>query len=318
MNKLKIHLFTLPRWFAAPFFGSSVLIGAVLAGGINMYVWITLILGMLLMAAGHSWNSFLDYAWTGLDKGEQADRSAEKAYTGGQNLIETKQVSLREVLTNACIYDIASLLVLQWVTFQTGHFWSLIILWIAGFIVPFWYSWGKFNYTQELALGISVGPIPVLLGMYTVSPNPPIINGLLVSVPMAIILSFMGLALDEWPDAEANLKKGVKSFAYKVWEYSDNQPPLVFSLGAGPVTNKSLTTLLWYCTAWLMFMCIYHVFLISIGVLAPLTALALVVVPLIFPALLLLKKEFRKTMTVVIALGALYPLLMLLGQWLGR
>ena len=34
-TKLKAHLWTLPRWFAAPFFGSSMLIGAVLAGGID-------------------------------------------------------------------------------------------------------------------------------------------------------------------------------------------------------------------------------------------------------------------------------------------
>ena len=66
------------------------------------------IAGILVMAGGHSFNSFLDYAWTGLDKGETEDRSAEKDYTGGQNVISAKIVSLREVLGNALGWYILS------------------------------------------------------------------------------------------------------------------------------------------------------------------------------------------------------------------
>ena len=72
MNKIRIHLWTLPRWFAAPFFGASLLLGVVLAGGdlSTSYPWIGLIAGLLIMAGGHSFNSYLDYEWTGVDKGE--------------------------------------------------------------------------------------------------------------------------------------------------------------------------------------------------------------------------------------------------------
>ncbi|GAH39251.1 unnamed protein product, partial [marine sediment metagenome] len=60
-EKLKAHLLTLPRPFAAPFFGSSLLMGAVLAGGLNANAWIALIGGLLIMSGGHSFNSFLDW-----------------------------------------------------------------------------------------------------------------------------------------------------------------------------------------------------------------------------------------------------------------
>ena len=58
MSKLKIHLFTLPRWFAAPFFGSSLMMGVILAGGdlTTIYPWVGLIAGLLIMAGGHPYN----------------------------------------------------------------------------------------------------------------------------------------------------------------------------------------------------------------------------------------------------------------------
>ena len=55
-RKLKAHLLTLPRWFAAPFFGSAILLGAVLAGGITANGWIALAAGLLIMAGGHSFS----------------------------------------------------------------------------------------------------------------------------------------------------------------------------------------------------------------------------------------------------------------------
>jgi 1,4-dihydroxy-2-naphthoate octaprenyltransferase len=306
--KLKAHLWTLPRWFAAPFFGSSVLLGAVLAsGGINSTAWLALIACLLVMAGGHSWNSYLDYAWTGIDKGEVDDRSAEKAYTGGQNLIEKKTVSLREVLFNALTWYALSAIPMGFIIARQG--WWIAIPWVLGMLCTFWYSKAKFTvWSHELSLGIAVGPLPVLIGMFAVSSHPPIINGLLVSVPVAIVLSFMGLALDEWPDAEANLKKGVKSMAYMVWKYADN----VFDDGTHMV--KDLNILRWYCTSWLMFMVTYHVFLISIGVLAPMTGIALLVIPFIIPLFLLLKKDFYKIMGPIVAVAALYPVILLVGQ----
>ncbi|MDD5510431.1 MAG: prenyltransferase [Dehalococcoidales bacterium] len=271
------------------------------------------------MAGGHSFNSFLDYAWTGLDRGEKENRSAEKSYTGGQNLIENGAVSLREVLINALVYYALALVPIIYLSVHVS--WWLLPIAVCGMLMTFMYSWGKFTiWAHELSLGLAVGPVAVLIGMFAVNPNPPIVNGILVSVPTAIILSFLGLALDEWPDAEANLKKGVKSLAYKVWEYSEWSGYSHIPSGPSEVDcerTKSLGLLRWYCTAWLMFMCIYHVLLITLGILMPLTALAMVVVPVCVGLLVTMERDFQKSMIAIVAAGALYPIIILVGQILG-
>ena len=294
-EKIKAHLWTLPRWFAAPFFGCSLLIGAVLAGGLCPNAWIALAGGLLIMAGGHSFNSFLDYAWTGLDKGEVEDRSAEKDYTGGQNLIESGIVSLKEVLFNALGWYVLALIPIIYLSIKVT--WILLPLAVAGMLVTFWYSKGKFNWTHETALATGVGPIAVLIGMFSVTPSPPWGAGLLVSIPTAVILCYLGLAFDEWPDAEANLKKGVKSLAYKVWEYGID--------------------LEWYLISWFLFVLIYQVFLIVIGILAPMTAITFFVFPPLIACVVLLKSNFRKVGRFLVLVAALYPILLLVGQVVG-
>jgi len=293
--KLKAHLFTLPRWFAAPFFGCSLLIGAVLAGGLGANAWIALVGGLLIMAGGHSFNSFLDYAWTGLDKGEVGERSAEKDYAGGQSIIELGIVSEKEVLFNAIGWYILALAPLIYLAINAS--WVVLLLGIAGMLITFWYSWAKFNWSHETALAVGVGPIATLIGMFSVNPNPPWITGLLVSVPVAIILCYLGLAFDEWPDAEANLKKGVKSLAYKVWQYG--------------------ISLEWYLMSWFLFVFIYQVFLIAIGILSPMSGLTFLTFPFFIACLVLLKANFRKVGGLVVIVAALYPILLLIGEIIG-
>ena len=297
MDKLKIHLFTLPRWFAAPFFSSAVILGSLLAGGslASIHMWIAVIAGLLLMAGGHSFNSYLDYAWTELDKGEVEQRSAEKSYTGGQNLLASGLCTTREVLYNACGWYIVSLIPILYLSIHIS--WWVLVIGVAGMLVTFWYSKAKFNYTHELALGVGVGPIPVLLGMFSVCGDPPWVTGLIASVPIAIILSFAGLALDEYPDAEANLKKGVKSIAYKVWEY-----------------NVDLSS---YLAWWICALYVYQVFLISVGILSPLTGLTFFLVPMFFALGVMLKGNFEKFAPVYVIVGAMYPVLLVVGQALG-
>lgn len=292
MKKLKVHLFTLPRWFAAPYFGGSLLLGAILAGGLGINAWIGLLVGMLVMAGGHSFNSFLDYAWTGLDKGEIDERSAEKNYAGGQSLIAQGIVSEREVFFNAVAWYALAMIPATYLGFNVS--WWLPCFVFAGMGVTFWYSAAKFNWTHEVSLAVGVGPLAVLIGMFSVSNNPPVLAGLLVSPLMGIILCFLGLPLDEYPDAEANLKKGVKSVAYKVWEYG--------------------VSLEWYVSAWLIMVYVYQVFLIAIGVLNPLTGLTFIVVPPMLMLLVMLQHNFEKVMYALILVSYLYPILLVLGQ----
>lgn len=293
--KLKAHLWTLPRWFAAPFFGSVVLLGAVLAGGINNNAWMAMVAGLLVMAGGHSFNSFLDYSWTGLDKGELEDRSAEKDYCGGQNIIEAGIVTPREVAFNALAWYLLSVAPAVYLAVNVG--WPILVVWLLGLLITFWYSKSKFNWTHELALATGAGPLAALLGMYGVTSSPDWLAGILASLPVAILFSFAGLALDEWPDAKANLKKGVKSLAYKVWEYKVDLPT--------------------YLITWFTFTYIFQLFLIIINVLSPVTFITFILVPVLIPCTVFLRKYFRKTAGILVMVAALYPILVLAGQILG-
>jgi 1,4-dihydroxy-2-naphthoate octaprenyltransferase len=278
-----------------PIFGASAVLGGLLSGGMTLNSWLGVIGCLLIMAGGHSFNSFLDYAWTGLDKGEPEERSAEKDYTGGQSVIAAGIVSVREVAFNAITWYVLALVPLIYLALDVG--WPIIIVGFLGMLVTFGYAKGKFNWTHELMLGLGAGPLAVLGGMFATTSSPPWVTGLVVSVPSAVLISFIGLAIDEWPDAEANLKKGVKSIAYKVWENG--------------------VSLEWYISSWLMFLYLYQVFLIAIGILVPLSAISFFTWPLLMSFLVLLKQNFRKWAGIIVLTGVTYPLLLVLGQFIG-
>jgi 1,4-dihydroxy-2-naphthoate octaprenyltransferase len=294
-TKIKVHLFTLPRWFATPLFGAPAVLGGLLAGGMTANSWVGLIAALLIMAGGHSFNSFLDYAWTGLDKGKPEERSAEKDYAGGQSVIATGLVTTREVAINASVWYLLSLIPLIYLAVNVG--WPILVIGVIGMLMTFWYAKAKFNWTHELALGIASGPMPLLMGMFATTISPPWITGLVASVPFFILPAFIGLALDEYPDAEANLKKGVKSVSYKVWEYG--------------------VSLEWYLSSWILFMCLYHVFLIATGILVPLSAIGFIVFPFLMVFMVFLKQDFRKWAGIAVFTGVIYPILLVLGQFLG-
>jgi 1,4-dihydroxy-2-naphthoate octaprenyltransferase len=293
--KIKAHLWTLPRWFAAPLVAAPVVLGALLAGGITVNSWLGVLAALLIFAGALSFNSFLDYAWTGLDRGEPGERSSEKDYCGAQSLIARGVVSTREVAVNAIIWYILGLVPAVYLAFAVG--WQILVVAVLGMLTTFWYSWGKFNWTHELSLAVGTAPLPVLIGMFATTSSPPWATGLVACVPFAVIHSFAGLALDEWPDAEANLKKGVKSIAYKVWENG--------------------VSLEWYLSTWFLFMYLYQIFLISTGVLAPLSAISFISFPVLMGCMVFLKKNFRKVAGLTVLIAISYPIMLVLGQALG-
>jgi 1,4-dihydroxy-2-naphthoate octaprenyltransferase len=175
--------------------------------------------------------------------------------------------------------------------------WQVLAIGLLGMTVTFAYAKSKFNWTHEMVLGVAAGPLAVLSGMFATTSSPPWVTGLVVSVPSLILISFVGLAIDEWPDAEANLKKGVRSVAYKVWEYG--------------------VSLEWYVSSWLLFMYMYQVFLIASDVLVPLSAISFLTWPFLVSFLVLSKRDFRKWAGMVVFTGVTYPVLLVLGQFLG-
>jgi 1,4-dihydroxy-2-naphthoate octaprenyltransferase len=294
-QKLKAHLWTLPRWFAAPIFGASAVLGGLLSGGMTANSWLGVVGTLLVMAGGHSFNSLLDYSWTGLDKGETAERSAEKDYAGGQSVIAAHIVTPKEVAYNAIGWYVLALVPIVYLAVTVG--WGILVVGFLGMSVTFAYARSKFNWTHETVLGTAAGPLAVLSGMYATTSSPRWATGLLVGVPSLIMISFVGLAIDEWPDAEANLKKGVRSIAYKVWEYG--------------------VSLEWYVTSWLLFMYVYQVLLIAIGTFKPLSAISLLTWPFMISFLVLAKRDFRKWAGMFVFAGIIYPVLLALGQFLG-
>lgn len=155
IRKAKVHLWTLPRRFAAPLFGAPAILGGLLSGGMTLNSWLGVIGTILIMAGGHSFNSFLDYAWTGLDKGETGERSAEKDYAGGQSIIAAGIVSLREVAFNAIAWYLLALIPLLYLAFHVG--WQILLIGVLGMLITFAYAKSKFNWTHEMVLGISSG-----------------------------------------------------------------------------------------------------------------------------------------------------------------
>jgi 1,4-dihydroxy-2-naphthoate octaprenyltransferase len=202
---------------------------------------------------------------------------------------------LPEVIMVAVVYDVAAMVIIGFLANQSG--WPIAIVGVLSLTIPFLYTWGKFNWFHETSLFLGTGPVAVLLGMYAVSPEPPIVAGLLAGIPTAITLTYLGLPFDEWPDAKANLEKGVKSLAYMVWKY-----------------NLSLE---WYISAWLFFMFLVQLLLIFTGVLAPLTAITMILFPGVMACLVMMKANFEKAGAALVIVGALYPVFILVGQLCG-
>lgn len=296
MSKLKTHVWTLGRWFGLPFFGGAVLIGAVLAGGnlTSLNTWLAFAAACLAMAGGHSFNTYLDTVVTKLDAGPQ-EHSAEKAYTAGSVVISEGWASAGEVLVNAVIWYILALVPAGILAIRVT---PLVLVPLAiGMGVTFAYSWSKFNWTHETVLAAGV-IAAAIVGSFSTGTGE-WVKPLMVSIPLCLIFSFAGLALDEYPDAEQNLKKGVKSLAYKVWQYD---------------YDLSLYVMLWVFLAFIV-----QLFFISTGVLQPLTALTLVILPPAISISVFFKRKetFKKAAVALVAVAMLYPVLLLVGEMLG-
>ena len=183
---------------------------------------------------------------------------------------------------------------------------------ISGLAVPYFYTRGKFSWYHETALAAGV-VLSLILGMLAIDPHAAWWKGILVALPAAIVLCYMGLALDEYPDAAANLKKGVKSLAYRVWD-------LNFDLCL-------------YLVAWMLLLCIFQVFLIATGFLKPLTAISLILFPFVMARMVFFSpwaknlrlspenkvylEGFTKEAKFLVLIAMLYPILVLIGQAAG-
>ncbi len=307
-EKIKAHLWTSGRWFAIPFFGGSALIGSLLAGGTlgELNTWLGFIAVALFMACGHSQNSYIDWA-VGIDKPEGGG-SIEKGYTGGCGIL--KVLTPKELIMNFVGWGVAGLIVCGVIAWRVTPYVFIPI--VLGLAVPYFYTRGKFSWYHETALASGV-VLAGITGMFAVNPYPYWWQGILVILPIAVVLSYLGLAFDEYGDAYNNLKKGVKSLAYRVWEYK-------FDLSL-------------YILSWLVMVYVFQIFLIVIGLLKPLTMLSIICFPFLLAILVLLKPYadiirenpvdkaaqdgFNRVGKLLVLAAMFYPILVLVGQAVG-
>jgi len=217
MEKLKAHILVLPRWFALPAAMSAVALGCLIAGSPWWLTIVALLSGAFMMAYAHTFNTLLDYSWTGLDKGAPTERSRPKEYTTGQQPIAAGVLTKREVLLNGLV----------WLALSAGlavpmGIWGSWWVWFPWSLVAcctFWYSWGKLHYCCETALGLGFGSFAVMFGAAT-SPNALglFATACLAGLPFVLLWGFAAETIDQWCDSEPNWPRGLRNFGALVWK----------------------------------------------------------------------------------------------------
>ena len=285
--KLKAHLWTLPRWFAIISAVSAIVLGGIISGALIVPIILASISGLLLMASGHSFNTFLDYEWTKLDRGEPDERSRPKEYTGGQQPIGTGVLSAKEVLANALGWLVLSVVP---AVFLPHIVW---LPWTLGALVTFWYSWAKLHWHPEVALGIGFATFGVWLGM-AASGHIDFWLGFLVSLPFLVLWGGLAEIIDQWIDWEPNWPKGARS--------------------TGMLLGKLGIPLRWIIPWGMSIVYLLQIFLISVGLLAPWTGLAFLAVIPISACAMLIDSDLKKGVLWGLLGIFLYQVLLVMGQ----
>jgi 1,4-dihydroxy-2-naphthoate octaprenyltransferase len=293
-EKLKTHI-GLGRFFGAPVVLGAVLLGIALGGHWSWLSVMIVLASVLEMAYAHSFNTLLDYSWTGLDKGTEEERSKGKVYTKGQQAIAAGMLSSRGVLINGLVYLFISAILTGIVAWHTSY--VIWIIWALAALCTFWYSWGKLHYQCELALGVGFGPLAVMLGMAS-QPNPDFLLAFLAGIPILFVWGYGAETLDQWTDAEPNWPRGLRNFGALLWK-----------------NQISVTAFI----AWMVVMTfVSQIFMILGGILHPFTAITLITfIPFSF-MLLYLEKDLKVGVYWGLVGGIfLYCILLPVGQVLG-
>ena len=220
MSKVRLlaHLWTLPRWFAAPFAVCGVLLGTAL---VDEWSWLTAVAvgsGLGLLAWAHSMNTLLDWSWTKFDLGSPEARSKPKEYTSGSQVIARGIMPPSEVFINALGWLALSGVLAAVVSWQASPW--VWLPWALAAACTFWYSWGKLHYMCELALGLGFGSFAVMLGVTAGDSFSLSLFGtaFLAGLPFALAFGFGLETHDQWTDAERDVPKGLKNLGALLWK----------------------------------------------------------------------------------------------------
>ena len=288
--KIKTHI-GLGRFFALPVAGCAVLLGVAIGGNWSWLSLMVVLAATFQMAYAHSFNTLLDYSWTGFDKGTEEERSRGKLYTHGQQAIAAGKMTPRGVLINGLVYLAISAVFVGIVAWKVSPvIWAI---WGVMALMTFWYSYGKLHYQCELALGLGFGPLSVMLGMAS-QPNPDFLVAFLAGIPSMLLFGYGAETMDQYTDAKPNWPRGLRNFGALVWKNG---------------VSISIFIVWLICATFLS-----QLFLIAAGVLHPLTALTLITfLPF---SVCLLYLEAKPKAGIIWGLGGiyLYCLLLLIGE----
>lgn len=283
-----LSLWTLPRHFAVPVAISSVVLGWVISAPLSLGVLLPVAAMFCISAYSHTFNTLLDYSWTGFDKGEPEDRSRPKPYTSGQQIIADKLLSPGAVFGIGFVWLVTGVVVAAW-----GGM-TVYLFACATACITFWYSWGKLHWQAETALAVGFGPLPALMGA-AASGTPDYLAAALASLPIAIIFGFSAEIFDQWWDADANWRRGLRNIGAWVWHKN---------LSVSAAVAISIGFAYWAQLA-----------LWSVGILKSGTWLTVIAV---VPLLVIKSAEDRQSWAVMLLLGGvfLYCGLLVFGQTL--
>lgn len=256
-NRLRLHLWTLPRWFALPGALCAIWLGFALFGAPGWIIALTMLSSATVMAWGHSANTFLDWM-TGIDR-EDGPTSKPKSYTAGNQVIVTEQAGPTEVLANALCWLAISLAFAIAVAVNTS--WWIILPWGLSALVTFFYSLGKLCYGCETALGLGFGPLAVMMSTaastgFTFSDFGP---AFMAGLAYGWVFGFGAEFIDQFYDADQNWDSGLRNMGSLAWK-----------AGVHPATFTAVLIALAY---------IIQIALVIGGYLAPLTLSTLAVMP---------------------------------------
>lgn len=257
MSKIRLHLWTLPRWFAAPAAVCAIWLGCIQTGAAGWLMALAMLSSVTVMAWGHSMNTFLDWM-TGIDQ-EDGPTSKPKSYTAGNQVIVTEQATTEMVLLNALCWLGISLGAAIVIAVNTT--WWILLPWGMSALVTFFYSLGKLCYGCETALGLGFGPLAVMMGAaastsFTFSDFYP---AFMAGLAYGWVFGFGAEFIDQYFDADQNWGSGLRNMGALAWK-----------AGVHPATFTSVLVALAY---------IIQVVLVIGGFLASSTLWTLAVMP---------------------------------------
>ncbi len=293
-DKIQTHV-ALGRFFAAPVAILAVILGAILAGAPVLLTVLAAVAAVIAMAAGHYYNSWADHHW-GLDRG--TPRSVEKWYTWGSSVIALGKATPREIL----VWALAQYVVFTGICIAIGilaNTWWIIFPWAVAITAGFLYAPGfmpglKYKGFPEY-VGFAFGVGGVGLG-YVASGgmNLPLVLlvGIGVSLPWAT-----AWIIDQYVDAESDIKKGVRNIAHVAYETG-------FPIWA------------WCLFGWTLSY-VGLLFLITIGFLSPWVFIAITAAPIFGLCAVWIPKDITKAVQYGLMGIFLYMGLVVIGQAIG-